>query len=89
MLEGNHQEVLAAVLLNRLFMRGKWKAAHMPLDKLQRGVPGHLRGDAKDVMKELIRENWVMSKPTSYGTEVSLNTKFRNEILSFIDEHLP
>ena len=89
MFKDNHKNILAATLLNRLYQRGKWGWAHMAFDKLVHGVPGHLRGDAKDVVDELIKVNYVLSKPTHYGLEVSLNSKMQKEILDLIYKYLP
>lgn len=89
MFKDNYKNVLAATLLNRLVLRGKWGGAHASYDKIVHGVPGHLRGDAKDVMDELIKVDYVLSKPTHYGIEVSLNPRKQKEILEFIDKYLP
>ena len=89
MFKDNYKNILAATLLNRLVQRGKWGGAHMSFDKLVHGVPSHLRGDAKDVADELIKQGYILSKPTHYGIEVSLNPRKQKEILEFIDKHLP
>lgn len=80
---------IAFTLLYKMHIKRKWGGAHMPLDKLVHGVPGHLRGDAKDVADKLIKINYIFSKPTHYGTEVSLNPQKQKEILEFIGKYLP
>lgn len=61
---------------------------HTSFDVLARGIPKHLRGEAKEVAAELIKDGLLLSKPTSYGLEVSLNPKKRNEIEKIIKESL-
>ncbi|RLI77140.1 hypothetical protein DRP05_11015 [Archaeoglobales archaeon] len=77
-----------ATILKKLKRRGKWGGAHTSLNKLTSGIPKHLRGKAKDITKDLIREGLLLSKPTSYGLEVSLNPKRRKEIDEIIHEYL-
>ena len=62
--------------------------AHTSFDVLARGIPKHLRGDAKEVATELIKDGLLLSKSTSYGLEVSLNPKMRGEIERIIKEIL-
>ena len=88
MFKEQYLNVLAATLLNRMFQRGKWGGAHMPADKLQHGVQGHLRGDAKKVIDELIKKNFILSKPTHYGLEISLNPRKQKEILKLVQDYL-
>ena len=75
----NNKEVLKATMLKKLKRRGKWGGAHTSFDVLARGIPKHLRGDAKEVATELIKDGLLLSKSTSYGLEVSLNPKMREE----------
>ena len=67
-------------ILRKLVYMNKWGGAHTSLDNLPKGFPGHIRGDVKDVAKQLIKENFLISKPTSYGVEVSLNPEKKKEI---------
>ena len=64
------------------------RGAHTSFDVLARGIPKHLRGDAKEVATELIKDGLLLSKSTSYGLEVSLNPKMREEIERIIKEIL-
>jgi len=82
------RNILKATILKKLKRRGKWGHAHTSLDKLTSGIPKHLRGLAKDVAKELIKEGLLISKPTSYGLEVSLNPRRKAEIDKIIEEYL-
>jgi hypothetical protein len=84
----NNREVLKATILKKLKRRGKWSGAHTSFDVLARGIPKHLRGAAKEVAMELIKDGLLLSKPTSYGLEVSLNPERKEEIDKIILKHL-
>jgi hypothetical protein len=43
----NIKEVLKVTILKKLKRRGKWGGAHKSFDVLTRGIPKHLRGEAK------------------------------------------
>ena len=68
----NIKEVLKATILKKLKRRGKWGGAHTSFDILVKGIPKHLRREAKEVATKLIKDGLLRSKPTSYGLEVSL-----------------
>lgn len=51
------------------------------------GKKGARRVD--DVAEELIKSNWLLPKPTGYGTEVSLNHQFSQEIVSYLKRFFP
>ena len=69
--------------LRKLVYMGKWEGNHASFDNLPKGFPSHLRGEVKKVARELIKAGLLLSKPTSYGTEVSLNIKMKKEIEKF------
>jgi len=84
----NNKGVLKATMLKKLKRRGKWGGAHTSFDVLTKGIPKHLKGEAKEVAKELIKDGLLFSKPTSYGLEVSLNPKRKDEIDKVIERYL-
>lgn len=57
-------------------------------DTLRRGFPSHLGRDINKISKELIKENFLITKPTSYGLQVSLNKDKLQEIEDFIKKIL-
>lgn len=79
---------IKAFILHKLSKHGYWGGRHTSFDNLQKGLPPHLRGEARNIGKELIRDSFLLAKPTSYGLEVSLNPSRRQEIEEFIDENL-
>ena len=80
-----NEEIIKKTLLRKLVYMGKWGNSHTSFDNLPKGFPTHLRGDVKDIAKKLIKEKLLLSKPTSYGLEVSLNSRKKKEIEILID----
>ena len=74
------KEVIKKALVRKLFYMGKWGNSHTSFDNLPKGFPKHLRGIVKEVAKKLIKEQILLSKPTHYGLEVSLNPRKIKEI---------
>lgn len=73
-------------ILRKLVYLNKWGGAHTSFDNLPKGFPGYIRGEVKDVAKQLIKENFILAKPTSYGLEVSLNPDKKKEIEDLVRE---
>tara|TARA_Y100000310_G_C20420729_1_gene686558 strand:- start:430 stop:675 length:246 start_codon:yes stop_codon:yes gene_type:complete len=74
------KEEIIKSLLRKLVYLGKWGGNHTSIDNLSKGFPTHLRGEVKNIAQELIKKELLSSKPTSYGIEVSLNSKKKKEI---------
>ena len=85
----DNTNVLKATILKKLKRRGKWGNAHTSFDRLTAGIPKHLKGETKNVAKDLIKSGLLFSKPTSYGLEISLNPKRKKEIDMVIEKYLP
>ena len=68
------------IVLRKLAYIGKWGGAHTAFDNLPKGFPKHIRGDVKDVAQQLIKKQFLLAKPTSYGVEVRLNPEKKKEI---------
>ena len=67
-------EVKAAIL--RKMLMHKWIGGkHTSIDNIPKGFPQHERKRVTDLTKELIKEGFILHKPTSYGEQVSLNPK--------------
>jgi hypothetical protein len=86
-------EIKARVLL-KLAKRGKWGEAHTSFDNIKKGW--NVRDLGKEgikrvqkITKDLIRERLVLSKPTHYGLEVSLNPTMSEEIEQIIKKFYP
>ena len=57
---------------------------HTYFDTLTKGFPSHLGKNVKFIAKDLIKEKLIITKPTSYGLQVSLNKYKIREIEEFI-----
>ena len=87
------EQVKARILL-KLAKRGKWGGAHTSLDNLKKGwndrdLGKHGIKKVQEISRELIRKGFVISKPTSYGMEISLNSKRSTEIEQIIKKFYP
>ncbi len=81
-------EIKATVLL-KLHKRGNWGASHTALDNLHKGFKDSDLGKhgvkrIEAIIKDLIRQGWIIPKPTSYGLQVALNPRENQVIISFM-----
>ena len=83
-----NRDWVKATILYHLRNKEVIGGAHTPFDTLGKRFPKHLIGEAKDVAKELIKEGKLITKPTSYGLQVSLNKEMLLEIEAFIAKTL-
>ena len=75
-------------ILHKLTRKGKFENSHTAFENLREGFPADLRGRAKDMSQELIREGILHLKKTSYGKQVSINVVKKDKIIEYIDEFL-
>jgi len=74
-------EEIKSHILFKLHWKKYWGGRHTALESVKKGIPKHLGGRYIDLAKELIKESLIISKPTSYGLQISLNPRFRQEII--------
>jgi hypothetical protein len=82
------EEIIKARLLYHLRKKNVIGAKHTHYDTLKFGFPKHLGKEVENVAKDLIRKGWLITKPTSYGLQVSLNKDKINEVDDFIRKTL-
>ena len=82
------KRVLKAQILKKLRRRDNWGGSHTAFDDLTKGIPKHLRGEAKKASKELISEGLLITKQTNYGLHVSLNPQRKADIDKIIKDVL-
>ena len=75
-----NEEEIIKIILRKLVYLGKWGGSHTSIDNVPKGFPKEIRGRVKEVARELIKRELLLSKPTSYGLEVSLNPGKKKEI---------
>jgi len=73
-------------ILRKLVRKRMWMHKHTSIHNLPKGLPDRLRSskEARKVIEELLKEGFLLSKPTHYGLEVSLNINKKQEIIKFI-----
>ena len=64
-----------------------WMHKHTNINNLPKGLSNELRvsRDVKKAIDELLKEQILLSKPTNYGLEVSLNPKKIKEIEGLVE----
>lgn len=74
-------------ILRKLARHRIWMHKHTNIHNLPKGLPDYLRGrkEIKKAIKNLLKEKFLLSKPTNYGLEISLNIKKKKEIENFIE----
>ncbi len=73
-------EKIRATLLYHLRRKRIIGAKHTAYDTLKFGFPSHLGKEIKKIADELVKQNLLITKPTSYGLQVSLNKDKIKEI---------
>ena len=71
---------LKGFIVKKLFQHGYIGGRHTDIENLKKGLPSHVNGDVKEAARELMKEDILIPKPTSYGLHVSLNPHQRVEI---------
>ena len=77
---------IAKIILRKLYRRRVIGGKHTAVEHLTKGLPKHVAGAAKEAVKELIKEGFILPKQTSYGLQVSLNPEKIDEISKIIEE---
>jgi hypothetical protein len=80
--------MLKAQILKKLRRHGYWGGRHTAFDELQKGIPKHLRGLAKDAAEELIDDGLLIEKGSTHERHVSLDPKRKVDIDRIIDDVL-
>lgn len=82
------EDNIKATLLYNLRRKKIIGGVHTHFDTLKKGFPSHLGKDIEKIAKQLIKDGWIVTKPTSYGLQVSLNKELLRDIEGFILEVL-
>ena len=80
----NDEDKIKATMLYHLRRKRVIGNVHTHYNTLKRGFPSHLGKDIEKIAKELIKQGLIITKPTSYGLQVSLNKDKLKEIEDFI-----
>ncbi len=79
-------DIFQKAILKKLYRLRYVGGRHTSEDNVIKGFPKHARGELKKALKALIKEGYVVPKPTSYGLEVSLNPRMIAEIRQILEE---
>ena len=84
---GEVEEDIKRFILRKLVRHRIWVHKHTSIHNLQKGLPDYLRSrkEVRKVIEELLKQRFLLSKPTNYGLEVSLNIEKKKEIEEFIE----
>jgi len=79
---------IKATILYHLRKKKVIGGVYTHFDTLTRGFPSHLGKDIKKIAEKLIKDGFIIPKPTSYGLQVSLNKERLLEVEEFIKKNL-
>jgi len=73
-------------IVRKLYRKRMWLHKHTNINNLPKGLSNELRvsREVKKAIEELLKDQILLSKPTHYGLEVSLNPKKIKEIEELI-----
>ncbi|MEK6973771.1 MAG: hypothetical protein AABW41_00805 [Nanoarchaeota archaeon] len=83
-MEFSDEDKIKATILYNLRRKKMIGNVHTHFDTLKKGFPSHIRKDVEKIAKELVKQGYLITKPTSYGLQVSLNKEKIKEIEEFI-----
>lgn len=72
-------------ILDKLARHGVWRAKHTSFDNIPKGASQHMRGRIKEAAEQLIKDGYLIQKPTGHGLEVSLNFSRKTEIFDIVE----
>jgi len=75
-------------ILHKLTRKGKFEHSHTAIENLAKSFPPEMKGKAKEMSEDLIREGILHLKKTSYGEQVSINVEMKETIMGYIEEFL-
>ncbi len=69
-------------IIRKLYRKKIWLHKHTSIHNLHKGLSNELRSskEVKKAIEELLKNQILLSKPTHYGLEISLNPKKIKEI---------
>ena len=74
-------------ILRKLFYDRRIGGRHLGLEDLKRGFPSHLKGDVDKRLKKLVKENFILQHPTSYGIQFALNPQRIQDVIAILGDN--
>ncbi|MAF34918.1 hypothetical protein CMO91_03675 [Candidatus Woesearchaeota archaeon] len=83
----DEKQVIQKFIVRKLYRKRMWLHKHTNINNLPKGLSNTLRvsKEVKKAIEELLKDKLLLSKPTHYGLEVSLNPKKREDIEDLIE----
>jgi len=78
-------EIIKKALLRKMLASQIIGGRHTAIENVPKGFPKHLRGNVEKAVKQLIKDGYIILKPTSYGLQVSLNPRRIKEIREMVE----
>jgi len=80
------EEDIKRFILRKLVRHRMWMHKHTSIHNLPKGLPDCLRSrkEVRYIIEDLLKQKILISKPTNYGLEVSLNIEKKTEIENLI-----
>jgi hypothetical protein len=72
-------------ILGKLYRHRYIGGRHTSIDNVPKGFPKNETRNIEKALKSLVKEDYILQKPTSYGTEICLNPRKIKEIRKIID----
>ncbi|MBI5046983.1 hypothetical protein HZC07_04615 [Candidatus Micrarchaeota archaeon] len=85
-MDSGEQNILVLIIYSSTMLdedkrdRQTFWSRHIP-----KGAPNHIRNKIKENAHQLIKDGFLIQKPTGYGLEVSLNFDKKDEIFAIIE----
>ena len=78
--------IIKKFIVRKLYRKRMWMHKHTNINNLPKGLSNELRSskEVKLAIDDLLKEQILLSKPTHYGLEVSLNPRMKREIEELI-----
>ncbi|HLC57662.1 MAG TPA: hypothetical protein VJH95_03760 [Candidatus Nanoarchaeia archaeon] len=78
--------VIKQFIIRKLYRKRMWLHKHTNINNLPKGLSNELRAsrEVRKAIDELLKEQFLLSKPTHYGLEVSLNPRKIKDIEELI-----
>jgi hypothetical protein len=85
---------IKATILFKLHKRGNWGGSHTAFENLKKGWKEADLGKqslkrVEKLTRELIRQGLIIPKPTHYGSQVSLNPRQNDTIITVMRRFFP
>jgi len=81
------RKLIKQFIVRKLYRQRMWLHKHTNINNLPKGLSNKLRvsKQVKKAIDELLKDKILLSKPTHYGLEISLNPKKIKEIEELAD----